>query len=466
MAVFQIRKPINEVYFGKTPGIKALIKQFSTFRQACRIYADPNDERYGTTKFINGPAINNKSELIEFNRMMENEFGFKSFALMIVPSSTKNLYTYPITLDFDVIGSTPKKNLTFAKDGFKYLRKAKFGVLVCITTDAFYDTDITDEELFAGIMHEVGHNFTSALSGNTMTLIGVRKFIHIMEVILNTVLNPNNAIGNLTNLAQNTSAVKRLRNAINDALSKNSFGRVFKSVCWTVGAVQQSIFDVIGDIAYFITTMAFLNPIVSILAGLTSGLSQLPATILGGVKDEQIADDFATMYGLGPELLSGLDKLTYGRHNSSVIRTIMDDCPFIGHMTNLLWMPCSIVNGLFDSHPTHAERYKNEIKYLKAELNKQGLDPKMRKEITTQIEEIEEQFDQTYRKFDENRDTHSFSKIWQAYLYDEFDGGGKSVFFAPPEDNHKEIDNAAKTAIPRKGSGGIVGKGLSNVKFK
>ena len=63
---------LNEVYIGKTPELLAIEHQLDIIRQ-----------RY-MGKYHN-PKINSDPDLIKFNRMIEDYFGFGCFALQIEP---------------------------------------------------------------------------------------------------------------------------------------------------------------------------------------------------------------------------------------------------------------------------------------------------------------------------------------------------------------------------------------------
>ena len=73
---------LNEVYFGKE-SIKDFQNQFSKVRAKLR-----NKPVTSTT--------NQDPEILKFNRVAENTFGFRSFALYIQPDNSYNAGAYPI----------------------------------------------------------------------------------------------------------------------------------------------------------------------------------------------------------------------------------------------------------------------------------------------------------------------------------------------------------------------------------
>ena len=99
--------PLNEVYLGKD-AIKPFQDAFSKVR-----------------KKIKGKPVNSSTnmdpEILKFNRVAENTFGFKSYALYIQPSYLPNAYAFPVDTFY-----TPEErkrilnSLTADASGFKY----------------------------------------------------------------------------------------------------------------------------------------------------------------------------------------------------------------------------------------------------------------------------------------------------------------------------------------------------------
>ena len=112
-------------------------------------------------------------------------------------------------------------------------------------------------------------------------------------------------------------------------------------------------------------------------------------SILIGFKNESLADNFATIYGYGPELSSGHKKmrdLDFGILNRQTIRNM----PFLGSYTDFLNIPSLMISSIIDPHPDYAFRVNDQIKLLKNELKKdKNMPPRMKADINHQIAEIE-----------------------------------------------------------------------------
>ena len=144
--------PLNEVYFGKE-AIKPFQDAFSKVR-----------------KKIKGRPVNSSTnidpEILKFNRIAENTFGFKSYALYIQPSYLPNAYAFPVDTYY-----TPEErkrilnSLTADASGFKY-KKVFPGVsfIMAINAGLIDDDRYSDEELVAVMLHEVGHSFFEAVT--------------------------------------------------------------------------------------------------------------------------------------------------------------------------------------------------------------------------------------------------------------------------------------------------------------
>ena len=174
MGIYNAPNLIQEVYFGKTNGINELQKQFSKFRG-----------KFINSTFKFSTKINIDPDLLKFNRMIENEFGFKTFSLYIINNIYYNAYTIPI-------GLTPGKSMTASETGFKF-KGNRYTTMVCMSTGILLDKKFTDEELFAILLHEIGHNFSQNIDKHTsvfFTIQYVVSLIHTIEQILLMVLVP------------------------------------------------------------------------------------------------------------------------------------------------------------------------------------------------------------------------------------------------------------------------------------
>ena len=105
-----LKTPINEVYFGKQKELLAMEKQLDIFR------------RKYMGRFVANPLVNNDSDLLKFNRMVEDFFGFGCFAFTVINIPIANAMTLPIDYRYDVIST--RANLIANPKTFKFAKEA------------------------------------------------------------------------------------------------------------------------------------------------------------------------------------------------------------------------------------------------------------------------------------------------------------------------------------------------------
>lgn len=397
-------EPINEVYFGKTPEMQRIENQLGKFRSK---YIE---------NYIGAPLVNNDPDLLKYNRMMEEYFGFGCFSLSIIQMPAVNAYTTPISSTFDT--ALYQKNLIVDKNHFKFNPKANYTCLVYVYSGVIFNPEFTTEECMAIIMHEVGHNFYYALSGGFGVM---NKLIYTMIFLRDIIV-----------LAECGNS-KRLTNYIIDKSNtirtiKENLNRYYKEH-------MPILADIFGTVEYFFNLLDYAKGIPNnILDKATLGLLKIyaiPTRMLMkaanpytwillpiDLNDEKTADNFATMYGYGPALTSSLDKL---RNSSpSKIDQVYNNIPIASTIYEFNNSINHICMNTFDSHPETITRVQDQLDMLKREVNKEDLDPKMRKAILSDIAACEKEIKQLTKLDNGINDPHLVSKVWNIFIYDNF----------------------------------------------
>ncbi|MBR1988592.1 MAG: hypothetical protein IKA36_06130, partial [Clostridia bacterium] len=140
----------NEVYFGDST-IEPILDAFSKFRKT----------------WVGKPfnlKINYDPNLLKFNRLIENKFGFYRFSLTIDPTMDLNAYMMNVEFMSDTDLSSVGKNLV-VKDGhgFRYSKDSGISALACVFYGLLCDGRFSDREIIAVLLHEIGHTFTFAV---------------------------------------------------------------------------------------------------------------------------------------------------------------------------------------------------------------------------------------------------------------------------------------------------------------
>lgn len=345
-------QPINEAYYGKVKPLRDAERILGVFRK----------KYFGLTKHVN--SANSDPLLYEFCDILCKQFGFKRFIMTINSSIIANAGTYVggwITCDQAKIIKT--------NDGFKY--DGTVNMLMIIYTQLIFNEEITDGEIMAIILHEIGHNF----SQRTNNIVNVGKAAETLELIgIYLYYISTGRLGMVFEyLLLTTNEGKGIMGELYKALYKDN-----KACAALISAFQFiinlpiSIYQSVMDLVPYININALLNSII-----------KKNYKLITGFADERAADNFATIYGYGPELATALTKL---ENSATPIRQTIHKLPVFGWVFDMMKIPKSIVWSMVDEHPTTASRAKAQYNYLLKELDKQS--PALRKAVQEDIDKM------------------------------------------------------------------------------
>lgn len=363
--------PINEIYFGKE-AIKPFQDAFSRVR-----------------KKIKGKPVNSSTnidpEILKFNRIAENTFGFKSYALYIQPSYLPNAYAFPVDTYY-----TPEErkrilnSLTADASGFKY-KKIFPGVsfIMAINAGLIDDDRYTDEELVAVMLHEVGHSFFEAVTDPDDRYTTARR----MNKLLATV-----------------------NDSIKDKLKQG------KAI--TVDIINAELIKFSSAIESIKKTLSRLLP-----GSFHESMNDNMKKHRFDYTNEKFADTFAASFGYGEELHRCLMKMTnnlYKDYYGGVKQRpdFMDQIDaYIYYFNDFL----EYVLNCQDEHPKDLARIKVSVDFIKKELAKEGLDPKMKKELIEELSKLNKLIDD-YMNFPKDQDAIRAIRLYYTMLYKKFGG--------------------------------------------
>lgn len=399
---------LQEVYFGKT---KELI-------QAEKVIGEIR-ENYKS----NQSKVNMSREIGEFNRLMEKAFKLEAFSLVIQYSGLYNACTLPIGIMIDAPNAN---NLgSEVNSGFNYNYCKGSSIIVYVNSGLMFDDQFTDGEVMGIIMHEIGHNFQSAISPVSRGFSYIDRAIILLTLPLQFLENPGYGM----QLTKGTrkwyiDCFKKLREDNNGLLQMAySFNFIISKI---VGLVM--------------TPIHLLLNITKILAGPTIPIPNYQ-TILSAIeglpkfKDEALADNFATIYGYGPECNSALNKIKYsagGWVDEKALRSI----PLIGAWLDFCNLPTIMLLNIIDCHPNEAFRNKHQIDLLKRELNKSEIDHKMKAKIKSDISKLEKTLKDAT---DDSNEAYMFTNSWASFLLTICNGDIKGILASG---NFDEFDAA------------------------
>lgn len=417
--MFFIESPnyLNEVYFGKTSELQNIEKILNDFR---RKYMD---------KYLTNVHCNNDKDLLKFNRLMEDYFGFGCFTLHIINTLIPDAFTLPIDMRFDIINTN--KYLLADKNGFKFNKEADYACIVNISSGIIFNSAYTVEECMAIILHEVGHNFYAALNKNHGILSNLytvvwtlQQIVDIIKPELIPILNMLKSI-KIGNLAKEAISQTNIFQKIIGKLSAQlRYNRNFLILAYdwieTYKCAANTIFGAIAGIADMATLgiVSVLSAFFSITTKIKTPLSSI-FLLAVGYSSEKLADNFVTMYGYGPALGTSLNKLeSMETKSTSKLIDAYRKIPLISNLYAINTGIGDIILNIFDEHPNTLIRTKDQLDMLEREAQKIDLDPKMKKVILEDCKACRAQIQKLINITDGLSDKDLIKKIYYKFLYE------------------------------------------------
>ena len=368
---------LTEVYIGKTKELLLAETQLDIFRK-----------KY-MSKYVFNTRVNSDKDLLKFDRMMEDIFGFGCFTLHIHNQPSVNAFTMPI--DFRCDYKNPTDNIIADKNGFKFKKEYSYAAILGIYSGLIFNPAFTTPEIMALLLHEIGHNFNSALnkSNGTFTniIVTIETFTSIISCspleFINTIKNSNKMRMALDTAGKNM----REQNAIPVIVYD-----VFKQLQSVLSTTALTISDILR-----VGSLGSLTIITALYDCVRSASMYIinPANIISKIiglnimyKSELTADNFPTIYGYGPELASALNKFEGAEgDSSSIIMRSFNKIPVLSTIMHCNEIPAFFLAQMFDEHPHSTARIKDQLDLLNLELSKQDMDPKMVDRIKKDIKE-------------------------------------------------------------------------------
>ena len=368
---------LTEVYIGKTKELLLAETQLDIFRK-----------KY-MSKYVFNTRVNSDKDLLKFDRMMEDIFGFGCFTLHIHNQPSVNAFTMPI--DFRCDYRNPTDNIIADKNGFKFKKEYSYAAILGIYSGLIFNPAFTTPEIMALLLHEIGHNFNSALnkSNGTFTniIVTIETFTSIISCspleFINTIKNSNKMRMALDTAGKNM----REQNAIPVIVYD-----VFKQLQSVLSTTALTISDILR-----VGSLGSLTIITALYDCVRSASMYIinPANIISKIiglnimyKSELTADNFPTIYGYGPELASALNKFEGAEgDSSSIIMRSFNKIPVLSTIMHCNEIPVFFLAQMFDEHPHSTARIKDQLDLLNLELSKQDMDPKMVDRIKKDIKE-------------------------------------------------------------------------------
>lgn len=422
---------INEVYFGRTAGINRCFNAFCDFRH-----------KYLDSSFLRGVKnidADHDKELRRFISEMERQFGFFSFSFIISNSLSENMCTVPI-LFYDkrkkgqiIHGKwRPSRSdirdwVYFDKEGYHFTKEIEMSCIIIAYSQMLFNDKYTDEEMFAIVLHEVGHNFQTFLNGDMLALGSVNSFVQYIKMLITAHVDLMTGhigeyIGDIFAIASSEQNYHKASSRLfNELTSDENRLNIYSYFNFIKGIVKIPV-DILEAII-----MVPAAPLLGLASGIIQFLANLTiAGTIGHVYNylgEQMADNFPTYYGFGKANINAqVNQMPspFGPLSQSV-----GNIPIIGHLYNFTLMPALLLISISNEHPTNVVRAKSMINSMKTDVNDPALSPKLRAELKKQIDESEQIMDQYLKTANDVSDPRSLKVFCDKCIYTSANGGFK-----------------------------------------
>ena len=351
-------QPFTEAYYGKLPEFLELEKLFDIVIQKAR--------KEGESKC----NPNKYPEMEKIQNIFCKLFGFKKMYFYWYPSNVNNAFT--VTL-YSLMLFGESKDFIRKRDDKGFYDASHRSVLTVYGYTGLLSkkTGLTAQELIAITTHEIGHNFDYSL----YHLIGfMMDFVNSFGLsALQTAFNRKIKDHNEIKMYYHNEVKKEGDALYNDEKQRKTQDKIYAD---QLKRVYNSglITNILKFLVYSITF-----PIDLIIA------IPIQLTTLDGKKGELFADSFATAYGYGSDLITGLEKISVYKGNLKKGKALS----FFRNMNDLL---LEMINGMTEIHGTNQERCKACIKKLRADLKKEDYPEGMKAELEKEIDRMEERY--------------------------------------------------------------------------
>lgn len=384
---------LNEAYLGKTKELKHMEDLIDKIRKK---YGDKGTVFYGFDTMFKG--IENSKEWQDLRQAFEDIFGFYSVSL-ILDSDTEmpNAYTLPMSITPDANVRAPFA-VSVKGRGIKYDKKQKFCTLIYITAPMLFSKKLTSAEILAILLHEVGHNFdTAVLPG----FLG----IPIFRVIYELSANPMEMLPYLLAL---TTPTRILDNSISNMIQRSPGLLFIKHLLTGMVKIFPHIMDIITRIMYPYLKMHGIPNIVTVLMRSPTIIAQkIVFANIFSYPAETFADSFATLLGYGPELQSALSKIDEMIDDGINTNKEYSRIPIIGHWLGLNDYVFDHFASLTDGHPNFNARLKTSINLLEKDLNDPRIDKKTKYQVKEDLKKLNKIYDEFNKLSDSDKEMYS-----------------------------------------------------------
>jgi len=357
----------------------------------------------------------------DLERAIVDTFGFKRCS--VYWTNTVNPQMGPFTNPQSRIINDGQPYITHGDNKKGFYDKGHKMICVISSDLAMFRSDfaggVTSEEMTAFFLHEIGHNFDYTLHG---IIRGWMLIFQYLVDLINDIIegDPGRVIGDIIGMPLalilkeiSPEVLVQIAN-IHDAIINiiPPFGDIVR----VIGSVVNPVYKFVCTILY----QAFWATTIPLK------ILHMPLNAIANFnlrKGEIYADSFATAYGYGPELVSGLAKFDKG-----ATQTNLDLGPITGVFNDLTLLQQELICTVVQGHGSTQQRALRMSDSLNESLNKSGLSNEDKAAIRAEQKRIEKMYSDYVNMPEAKKDI-----VTRAYrsLIDDWYNGRPYMLFKP-----------------------------------
>lgn len=269
--------------------------------------------------------------------------------------------------------------------------------------------NLSPEEIIAVMLHELGHNFDHSyfnIFSTVLPHIFMLGHVDLIKLWLKT-LAKNLLLSPVIKLimTKGFKAVETMKIKIPAPVN------AFMSSVHVASLNMKEMFSYFG----LLTGKYMVNFNVAWIKALH------PRSIFG-YAGEKYADSFATTYGYGTAVASFMVKLNRGMTQGTGQYTNPRNIPVVNVVYDFMKTTIAIPFAFSDPHPKHITRVYSQLKKLRRELNDPSIPKELKKEMVSQIVELEKLCDSMTEVRMQEETGMFFSAIMNKLSKDVFKG--------------------------------------------
>lgn len=393
---------LQEVYFGKE-AVEPILNQLTVVRNKLAM------KQVTTT-------TNLDPEILKLNRIVETIFGFNSFAFYIQPDHMPNAYAIPVDTYFtDQEKAKIRASLIANPSGFKYNSKSmgtNISLIIAMNIGALENPEFTDGELLSVMLHEIGHGFFEAVTDADGEYTTAKKLVVSLSYAVNCArLN-----------------IKNGKKVTMDLVDKE-----LSFISGYLGNLKHNIIRI---------TSKAKKKVLGESMSMNMNKKRLAYT------NEKFADTFAAMFGYGEECHSfDIKVMKYVYDTAIGVKTYPKIAETIKMYKLYIRDLVAYAFNAQDEHPAELARVKTSVDYIKRELAKEGLDPKIKAQLLDQLNKLNKLIDD-YKNFPKDKDSMRILRLYHIKLYEKFGGDRREQdtdndsLFDTIDDRYREVLNS------------------------